>query len=156
VRDQGKEAILDAIEVCEECGRQLTTSEHDHRQVPVSGFVGAHAHVDEGIAELIEACWDLGIWTVNSCQLVEETGQAYIAFERGCAEFFVGAATIEQLDDPSSFGSLGWRMRSGEEHGSWQWSPGGWEWAVCFSAYFPPTDIPELVIRLRRHIHDAH
>ena len=82
------------MDFCSECGDVLTTSEHVHRQVPVTVF-GTHAHIDEGMADLIGACWGVGIGTTASCQGDPDTGRASIGFERGAAERFVGAATTE-------------------------------------------------------------
>jgi hypothetical protein len=138
------------------CDKPLTLPSHHHRQVPISVW-GEHAHVDEGMAELSEACWEIGIRTTGSCQ--ESLGQANLGFERGAAERFVGAVTTEDLDDPATIEaeSLGWRMREIRpwgEPGAWTWLPGGWGWSVEFGACFPPTDIPELVSRLRSWVHD--
>jgi hypothetical protein len=147
------------VDICSECGDVLTSSQHDHRQVSLSVF-GVHAHVDEGIAALIAACWGVGIGTTNSCQGDPDTGRAYIGFERGAAERFVGAATTEDLDDPASIEAevLGWRMRETrpeDDPQAWTWLPGGWPWAVGFVAIFPPADIPELTRRLERWVHAA-
>ena len=140
-------------ECCSECGRPLTTPDHTHRQVPITVY-GDHAHVDEGIADLITACWAMGIRTTGSCEGGHGAGKASIGFERGAAELFVGAATTDELDDPATFGSLGWRMREirpYEDPEGWTWTPGGWPWAVGFAASFPPSDIPELAARIWRH-----
>jgi hypothetical protein len=150
------------MNICSECGKVLTLPSHEHRQVPVSVF-GDHAHVDQGIAELIEACWEVGILTTSSCQGGPDGAnfgdRAHIGFERGAAERFVGAATGEDhLDDPATIeaGVLGWRMRElrpEDDPLGWTWLPGGWPWSVRFSAHFPPSDIPELARRLRSWVH---
>ena len=133
---------------CPECGGPLNHSS-DHPQVPLTDEYGLHAHVDEGIAELIAACWAAGIMTTSSCQ-EGRPGWATIGFAPGHAERFVGAATNEDLDDPATFEGLGWRMRGTESPESWVWQPGGFSWTVSFGADFPVADIPELVERLRR------
>jgi hypothetical protein len=136
---------------CSECGGTLTDSDHVHRQVPVS-VEGRHAHVDEGIADLIEVCWRVGI-TNASCQDDPDIGRAYISFGPGSAERFVGAATTEDLDNELE--CLGWRIRGASDDAPdevWQWQPGGFAWGVCFAAYFPPGDIPELTRRLSRWV----
>ena len=92
---------------CGECGRILTTADHDHHQVPITVY-GDHAHVDEGIADLITACWAMGIRTKQSCEGDPDTGKASISFELGAAEMFVGAATTEELDDPAVYGRSSW------------------------------------------------
>lgn len=142
---------LTPVEICPECGAILTRSEHDHPQVPVTGE-GHHAHVDEAMAELVGLCWRAGVITNGSCQRDSDLGLAYISFAPGSAERFVGAATDEDLDDPATFDGLGWRMRGTESSESWTWQPGGFAWAVSFAAYFPPSDIPDLVARLRRWV----
>jgi hypothetical protein len=144
------------MNTCPDCGKPLTLQSDHHRQVPISVW-DEHAHVDEGMAELIEACWEVGIRTVSSCQ--GSSGQAHIGFERGSAERFVGAATTENLDDAATIEAevLGWRMREIRpegDPGAWTWLPGGMSWSVEFGAYFPPTDIPELTRRLRSWVHD--
>ena len=135
---------------CPECGGALQQRD-SHIQAPVTSEYGVHAHVDEGIAALIQACWRSGIPTQSSCQEDDpETGEAYIGFAPGQAERFVAAATAEDLDDPSTFEGLGWRMRGADTALDWRWQPGGFEWGVSFAAHFPPGDIPELVRRLER------
>lgn len=139
-----------SVRPCPICGGILNSEDHIHRQVPLMGEYGVHAHVDEGIAELLALCWRLGIWTHDSCEGDPQTGRAYISFAPDSGERFVGAATIEDLDDPSTFESLGWRMRGADTEDDWEWHPGGFPWGVRFSAHFPPSDIPELVRRFRR------
>lgn len=134
---------------CPECGGILTDPDHDHTQVPVSAE-GHHAHVDEGMAELVGVCWSIGIITRHSCQEDPDLGLACLSFGSGSAERFIGAATDEDLDDPATFDGLGWRMRGTESPESWRWQPSGFPWGVFFGAYFPPSDIPGVVHRLAR------
>jgi hypothetical protein len=136
-----------AMNRCSECGGQLTPDSNDHVQVAVTSEYGPHAHVDEGIAALIQICWDIGIDTAGSCQGDPETGLASIVFSPGHAERFVGAATFEDLENAPD-DALGVRMRGCDDPGSWQWQPHGFAWTVNFGAGFPPSDIPELVRRL--------
>lgn len=123
----------------------------DHSQVPVS-LGDLHAHVDEGIADLILACWQLGIWTTASCQGDEndELGRAYIAFDPGSAELFGEGVTVEDLDEAPP-DSLGWRLRTfdtdADDATAWTWAPSA-SAPVGFIAYFPSADIPELTRRL--------
>ncbi len=146
---------MNTTDICPDCRELLTTTEHNHEQVPVSDFGGfTHAHVDIGIADLIAACWSLGIWTVHSCQGDPPTDRAHLSFERGSAELFVAAATTENLDDPEMPEDvLGLRMQvppDPDYSDGWTWQPNGWLWAIRFVALFPPGDIPDLTERLRR------
>lgn len=135
-------------ESCPVCHGPLEASVH--RQAPLT-VEGRHAHVDEGLAELLEAAWFVGIFTLGSCQEMPEDGLAHIVFEAGSAERFVAAASTEPLEDGDFVAQdeLGWRMR-GADPGPWQWQPGGPAWAVAFAASFPPGDIAELTRRLSK------
>lgn len=134
---------------CPECGGALQQPD-SHRQIPVTSEYGVHAHIDEGIAALIAACWSSGITTKSSCQEDPESKLAYVSFAPGSAERFVGAATDEDLEDPATFEDLGWRMRGAGTALDWRWQPGGFARGVSFAAYFPPSDVPELFRRLER------
>jgi hypothetical protein len=129
---------------CGDCGGFFTG---DHPEVGVTSQYGLHAHVDAGIADLIRACWAIGIDTAGSCQEDPDDGRTYIVFRPGAAERFVGAATFEDLDEAPE-DSLGVRIRGCDDPGAWQWQPHGFAWAVDFAASFPPSDIPELTRRL--------
>jgi hypothetical protein len=132
---------------CEECERPLDGGE-DHPQAPVAAW-GMHAHVDQGIVELIEACWWDGIFTMSSCQEDPDDGLANITFAPGSAESFVGATGWDIIDAPDD--ALGIRMRRmspDDTEGVWMWRPAGFSFGASFMASFPPSDIPELTRRL--------
>jgi hypothetical protein len=134
---------------CEECGRVLDDGVGTHPQAAVSAF-GMHAHVDEGIVGLIEACWWAGIFTMSSCQEDEDTGLANVTFAPGFAESFVGATGSEDLVNAPDE-ALGMRMRGmviGATEKIWMWRPAGFSYGASFMASFPPSDIPELTRRL--------
>lgn len=151
---------------CQECGKLLgidetfTTPDQRNYHPQAAVTVGdRHAHVDAELAPLIQSCWLLEIVTTDSCQEMQDYGKAALGFAPGSAELFVSAATIEDLDDEKTFELLGWRMRSISEldHPSaWTWIPSGPAGDVSFSAYFPPTDIPELTRRLEDALLRAH
>lgn len=137
---------------CESCGGSLAPGVSGHVPVGITSEYGLHAHVDEGIARLVLACWDVGIVTGGSCQ-GGGSQHASLGFAPGSAESFARAATIarnlheiEQIPD----GSLDWRIyefRDFEDPEGWRWIP-GYPWGPGFSCHFPPSDIPELVRRL--------
>jgi hypothetical protein len=151
---------------CPECHKRLGNKLTTHPQVPLS-YAGRHAHVDEGLFELLETCWQLGIWTAGSCQGTPgcgggEVGSADIALENGtAAENFCFAVTVP--DWPAMYfdelpeGALGWRMREVRAPGD----PGAWVWGISaegtsperfevgFYVHFPPADIPEITRRLK-------
>jgi hypothetical protein len=135
---------------CGDCGGFFTG---DHAQIGLTGEYGVHAHIDIGIAPLIAACWGAGIATNGSCEDIGE-GRAAIGFPPGNAEKFVAATTGSDLDDESSPDDrLAWRMREirpMDDPLGWFWLPGGFAWAASFGAWFPASDIPELVRRLEQ------
>jgi len=157
------------LPICAECGKAIGIDEtfttddqlNEHPQVPIS-HGDMHAHVDEGLARLIHACWRLGIVTTGSCQGTLPDPNAEFDFEShaslgfgvGSAEPFVSAATPEDFDDEAtSFRSLGWRMRSVASEPedlpvAWVWMPSGYRGQVNFGAWFPAVDIDERTSRL--------
>jgi hypothetical protein len=137
---------------CEECGGGLTPHDHDHEQVSLTSEYGPHVHVDVGIAPLVEACWNLMLATMASCQgnLAGEH-LAYLEFAPGGAERFAQLAT--KATSESKF----WRATEsaldsriydeGLDPAGWRWIPGR-PWTPGFIVRFPPSDIPELTRRL--------
>ena len=77
----------------------------DHRQVEVYNPVYDHmTEIDEGIVDLIQLLWNLGLETINSCQ--ENTpGIMWISLPSDAAERFLtvmASRREEELEDPSS------------------------------------------------------
>jgi hypothetical protein len=136
---------------CGDCGGFFTG---DHAQIGLTGEYGVHAHVDIGIASLIEACWARGIITTGSCQ-GGGGEKASLGFAPGSAQRFARAATLagtaaEMEETPD--GALDWRIyesRDSEDPTGWTWFP-GYPWDSGFAVHFPPEDIPELTRRLQR------
>jgi len=61
----------------------------------VPGQVYEDIEIDKGIAPLIQACWDIGLRTLNSCE-ENSPGVAWISFEHYSAEEFL--TTVAQFD----------------------------------------------------------
>jgi hypothetical protein len=120
----------------------------------VTSEYGVHAHVDEGIAGLIEACWAFGIATTSSCQ-GGDGEKAHIGFPAGGhAERFAAAVTLATFETIESLPdeALDWRvydLRDIDDSQGWRWSV-GYPWSPGFGAHFPPEDVPELTRRLER------
>lgn len=82
---------------------------------------GCSAEVDEELADLILACWDVEIHTVLSCQGDGPDGQVMISFPSGWdAEKFLVVTVGDKFDNTP--GSL-WSRTFGHHHGA----PGHWE-----------------------------
>jgi hypothetical protein len=136
---------------CEVCGGPFTG---DHPQVGITDEYGVHAHVDKGIAPLIQACWARGIVTTGSCQ-GGGGEKATIGFPSGgYAERFAAAATVatyETIED-LPFEALDWRiftLTDEADPDGWWWMP-SYPWDPGWGVHFPPEDIPELTRRLER------
>lgn len=140
---------------CNECGGQFTG---DHPQVGITDEYGVHAHVDVGIAHLVQACWALGIVTTGSCQ-GGDGEPTTLGFGPGSAERFATAATssrtgMELEAEPDDV--LDWRIyeaRHANDPTGWRWLP-GYPWAPGFVVSFPPEDIPELTSRLQLRVEE--
>jgi hypothetical protein len=137
-------------EKCSECGGFFTG---DHAQVGLTGEYGDHAHIDEGIAPLVQACWALGIGTSGTCQGGGEVKVA-LGFAPGGAQRFARAATlartpVEMEQNPEE--ALDWRIyefRDYDDPAGWRWIP-GYPWDPGFTVYFPPSDLYEVTRRLQ-------
>lgn len=136
---------------CPDCGGPFTG---DHPEVGLTNEYGVHVHLDEQIAPLVSACWDLVIPTVASCQGSADE-RAY-SFPPGSAEAFARVASTDRPEvlEAAPEDSLDLRIfefRDSDDPLGWRWMP-GYPWAgVGFSVYFPPADIPELLRRLESY-----
>ena len=131
---------------CLECGGPFNG---EHPQVGVTGDYGLHAHIDAGIAPLIEVCWELGLTTSFSCE-----EPAYITFGPGSAERFATFATsartgFELESQPEDALDLRiYQARDEDDPLRWRWLP-GYPWTGGFTLWFPSSDIPEVTRRVQ-------
>jgi hypothetical protein len=136
------------VERCPHCGGQLISCDFDpDRRVddPVAAMMAdqhrhvhiqhgpAEAWVDEGIAPLVLACWQLGIPTDQSCQ--DNMGRAYIQFPDGgaAARFVREASDVRDADLRARILHWPWAMpRKAELDRSFEgpeWETAGEGWA---------------------------
>ena len=143
----------------------------NHKQVEVySPIYECMIEVDEGIAELIQLIWDLGLQTNNSCQ-ENMPGIMWVSFPSEDAERFLTIMALRreedfESDDPPS--SMYGRIMDPANENSWDfrvclddlsevldeesdtiYHEGDSEIRIFVSIRFPVSDYDEVVDRLR-------
>ncbi len=95
----------------------------EHRQIAIfNPVLNETIEVDEGIAPLLEAIWNLGISTCNSCQ-ENKPGVIWIEFSRAeDAEIFLThiASGLHTVNGPTAGNRLYSRIMS--QNGGWQYN----------------------------------
>lgn len=138
---------------CPACGGEFTG---EHPQVGLTTEYGVHVHVDSGIADLVLACWDLGISTVGSCQ-GDPGGKTFLGFGAGSAQRFATAATVARTGvdfEQTPEGVLDSRiyeLRGPDDPDGWAWYP-GYPFDPGFGLAFPSSDLPEVTRRLQARV----
>lgn len=124
----------------------------EHGTVRVRGG-GREAHIDAGIAELVEALWTAGVNTDASCQ-GGEGDLAHLDFSSMEDASLFLALAVGDDDEPGGLSDRSCGSNEDPTSEPWEWltSPSiiGRRAYWTMGAFFPPSDIPELLARVRK------
>lgn len=120
---------------CEKCGRR-----HNRHPTKHIEYTPSFACVDEDLADLVLACWRLGIDTDESCQDFEDdpAWDAYILQEgmepRPKADERLVLLSFDDPDDYARFANIVSPLMEEEQLAEWTCRPveGGWLASVVF------------------------
>lgn len=136
---------------CVTCGYR--SREHDSLHLVRHGNP---VHIDVQMVELIQACWEAGIETTESCEGFWEDQRddedVFISFDH-VSDYVLFAESILRGGPRDAFGD--------DVALNWDWSCHPIEWdatkdeptvvpGMFCSVVFPLSDVPEAVVRLRR------